>query len=99
MGSTPVFRNRQARRDLPFMTIQEQTMNARLLMFGLLLNCPVNKNPDPGCPLSDLRDMTSEEKLHYVEGLSERTVVKVLQYHAHCQESRIETMLGVGRCF
>ena len=59
----------------------------KLWLFGLLLECPMGE-PLQGCPVNSLRSLAIQEKLNYLETLSETQINKILEEHTLCLENR-----------
>lgn len=63
-------------------TTQERIeQNAFLL--GLLSNCLIRKRVKT-CPLADMVLKTTDEKLVFIEELSDKEIVRILSYHQKC---------------
>ncbi len=60
------------------------SLKARALLFGLLIECPF-KEPDPQCPILDMRsDDLLETKRMALEDIDDDQMDSILKYHRFC---------------
>ena len=73
-------------------TLEKSSGSARGLLLGLLVNCVFSTGALDDCPLWELRNNLSlEEKLKYVMGLSIEEIKSILFQHEECYEQRFQT--------
>ena len=61
---------------------------ARIALSGRLLRCPLGNNP-ADCPLHDVRQMPVEERITWLESLSNDEVIAFYLQHVRCLKSKV----------
>ncbi len=60
-----------------------------MLIFGLMIKCPVNGEQLPGCPLHEYRDLLSlEQKFEFTCKLDSQMVEEIIAIHNECFHKR-----------
>jgi hypothetical protein len=57
-------------------------------VFGLTVACPYEQDNPSDCPLCPVRQRTLPERLAWVNELTEKQLINILQYHEFCLRSR-----------
>ena len=83
---------------LSAMAISDPKQDARILIFSLLVACPINITPGTDCPFSKKREAYPiEEKYKYAENLSDVEVASLLKLHEECYERQIKAIKWAAR--
>ncbi len=63
---------------------------ARMAMYGRILRCPVEDNPDD-CPLKDVRKMPLEERIAWMDAKTDEEIIELHQHHVRCLAHKLST--------
>jgi hypothetical protein len=66
---------------------REQQIEKVSIVFGLLIECPLDKPMDT-CPALELRDLPIGEKFDIVNGFSEEQLDDIITHHNKCLRER-----------
>jgi hypothetical protein len=69
------------------MIMPQRSYNVKQWVKGLTLDCPL-KDPDPGCPVVELRKLPVEERLALVEKMDREELKSIINHHHTCLNSR-----------
>ena len=64
------------------------TEEARLALYGRILRCPVDDNPED-CPLHEIRKWPVEDRLVWIESKTDEEVLELYNYHTNCLEQKL----------
>lgn len=71
----------------------KKSAKLKSLVLGLLISCSFFDGPSAECPLSEMRNYTSDaEKYDYVMGLNDEEINAILQYHEDCYKKRMPSV-------
>lgn len=69
--------------------MKSDMQNTRIWLKGLALECPLGK-PTPDCPLNGVRCLPALQLNQTVNGLSDKSIEAIADYHHECYAHRIK---------
>ena len=61
---------------------------ARMAMYGRILRCPVEDNPDD-CPLKEVRSRPLEERIAWMDSKSDEEIIELHLHHIKCVAAKL----------
>jgi len=69
--------------------MSESNINSiRVLIFGLLTECPYDNSSSVNCIIHDLRKLSITDKFEYMEKLSSEDCIELYKKHKQCLHSK-----------
>ncbi len=62
--------------------------DARMAMYGRILRCPVEDNPDD-CPLKEVWEIPLEDRIAWLELKSDEEIIELHLHHTKCAAAKL----------
>ena len=72
---------------------QDLAEEAKFELHGRILRCPLGENPED-CPLHEIRKLPLEDRIAWLESLTNEELIDLYAQHNKCMEGKLEKQEG-----